>query len=175
MKEYNNLLGVEKYFSPRELNDATIDKLKDVAYTDEQKALEILEAYVVLSNPEEKRKYDSMSDEEYVFNPSNPKIKKPERVLADAKSQIIKLRYSHENEKKRYLGQIIGGFITFTVLISVTIISILSGLGLWIVVFPTTSIGGLLAAFKGIKDYIETKRLDKRYKTDDIWDKVELM
>jgi len=85
VKKYYDILEIKKYFSSKELNDATIGKLKDVAYADEQKALEILEAYVVLSNPEEKRKYDSMSDEEYVFNPSNPKIKKPERVLADAK------------------------------------------------------------------------------------------
>lgn len=175
MKKYYDILEIKKYSSSKELNDATIGKLKDVAYADEQKALEILEAYVVLSNPDEKRKYDSISDEEYVFNPSNPKLKKPERVLLDAKSQVINLRYAHENEKKKYLGQIVGGFIAFVVLISLTIISIILNFGVWVVLFPATSMGGLFAGFKGIKDYVEAKQLDKRYKTDDVWDKVELM
>ncbi|SDJ59367.1 hypothetical protein SAMN04487760_10946 [Lachnospiraceae bacterium G41] len=176
MRKYYELLGVEKFFKPHELNDATTDKLREYADKDEAKALEICEAFSVLSNPEEKKKYDSLTDEEYEFNPlKNMKLKNPDRILAEAKSQIISLRYSHNNEKKRQLGLIVGGFLAFIVLGGVSLATIILPFHFWVLLFPATAISGLGAGIKGIKGYFDEKKLDKRYNTDDVWDKVDLM
>ena len=98
MKKYYELLGLEKYFKPQDLNDATVSRLREVA-DDEAKALEICEAFAVLSNPQEKEKYDA--EEDYVFNPNNMKLKKPDRILASAKSQVYNLKFAHNNRKKK--------------------------------------------------------------------------
>ena len=108
MSKYYEILGINKVFKPEELNDATIDKIKNVINTDEKKALEICEAYCVLSNEKEKKVYDDAPDT-YVFNDSKPFIKKPEKVLTDIKTEIYNVKYHHENAKKKYLGQAIGG------------------------------------------------------------------
>ena len=108
MSKYYEILGINRVFKPEELNDATIDKIKNVINTDEKKALEICEAYCVLSNEKEKKVYDDAPDT-YVFNDSKPFIKKPEKVLTDIKTEIYNVKYHHENAKKKYLGQAIGG------------------------------------------------------------------
>lgn len=108
MSKYYEILGINQVFKPEELNDATIDKIKNVINTDEKKALEICEAYCVLSNEKEKKVYDDAPDT-YVFNDSKPFIKKPEKVLTDIKTEIYNVKYHHENAKKKYLGQAIGG------------------------------------------------------------------
>ena len=171
-KNYYELLGVEKYFKPHELNDALTSKLREVV-EDEPKALELCEAFVVLSNPEEKAKYDA--DDDYVYNPNNMKLKKPDRILATAKSQVYSLRFSHNNRKKKGLSQFFGGIFCFVVLGSCTVIPIIFHLGFWVVLFPSLAISALGAGVKGIIDYFNEKKLDKRYSSDDVWDYVDLI
>lgn len=172
MKKYYELLGLEKYFKPQDLNDATVSRLREVA-DDEAKALEICEAFAVLSNPQEKEKYDA--EEDYVFNPNNMKLKKPDRILASAKSQVYNLKFAHNNRKKKALSQFVGGILCFVVLAAVTIVPILLKWGFWVILFPSLAISGLGAGIKGFADYSNEKKLDRRYNSDDVWDYVDLI
>ena len=173
MSKYYEILGINQVFKPEELNDATIDKIKNVINTDEKKALEICEAYCVLSNEKEKKVYDDAPDT-YVFNDSKPFIKKPEKVLTDIKTEIYNVKYHHENAKKKYLGQAIGGFAGCVAMALFTILPIIFRLTFGIVIFPSLALGSLTSGFIGIKNYIETKKLDKRFTDEEIWDQISI-
>lgn len=173
MKKYYDIIGVKPTDSETTIRLATRERLKEVIFDDEAKALEIAEAYVVLSNEREKKKYDETPDGEYKYDSTIPYLKKPDRIVGEVKSQVYARKFEYEGKIKKAMGGMVGGFAGFVLLTIVTLI-LLFAAGLIIYIIPIAAIASLGLGIGGISEYFKLLKNKKKFLERDIWEYVEL-
>ena len=173
MKKYYDIIGVKPTDSATTIRLATREKLKEVIFDDEAKALEIAEAYVVLSNEKEKKKYDEMPDGEYKYDSTLPYLRKPDRIFSEVKSQVYARKSEYSGKINKAMGGMIGGFVGFVLLTIVTLI-LLFAAGLIIYIIPIGAIASLGLGIGGISEYFKLIKNKKKFLERDIWEYIEL-
>lgn len=147
-------------------------QLRNVSSTDLQP---FVEAYVVLSNPIEKERYDQTPDGEYDIEKILPSTKNPKRLASDIYSQIQSIRYilNADVDKAMTLIKIGIGCIVASFAIDI-ICKIMRFGGVVITLFVLLLIlGGFIVVVVGlIKNAVA--RTSRRKALANIWDKIEV-
>lgn len=173
MKKYYDLIGANPTDSAINIRIAARDTIRDV-YDDPEKAKEAAIAYVILSNEREKKKYDSMTDEEYKYDETLPYLRKPESVLSEVSSQLYAVKARREEMVRASLGRMIGGFAGFLALVAVTVVTAFIHLGFIVFVFPATALGSVGIGISGLSEYVKLKKNTKKFLAYGAWEYVEL-
>ena len=80
MKKYYEILELEENCSTADVKVAFIRKLKAIPKITKEKMLPYAQAYVVLSHPSERKKYDDLPETEYDFSAKYPSVSNPEKI-----------------------------------------------------------------------------------------------
>lgn len=118
MKDYYEILNV-KDDGLYDIKTVTLNMLKIAYYEGTEEDLqEIAEAYVVLSNPKEKKRYETAraNNQEYDFKDRLPSTHNPEELLNKMKKRLWSMKTS-------YRKKIRNGFVLFCIGLVIYIIA----------------------------------------------------
>lgn len=117
MKDYYEILNV-KDDGLYDIKTVTLNMLKIAYYEGTEEDLqEIAEAYVVLSNPKEKKRYETAraNNQEYDFKDRLPSTHNPEEVLNKMKKRLWSMKTSYRNKIKTGLVLLGVGLIAWAI------------------------------------------------------------
>lgn len=114
MKKYYELLGVHRKSPLEDLKCAIRDRLYELDDLTIDNMIPYVEAYLVLSNPKEKERYDSVPEEEYSFKDRDSSVKEPRKVCEEIERQLA---YYDNNIKKKKRGVFAGLLVSIAILL----------------------------------------------------------
>lgn len=176
MKKYYEILELEENCSTADVKVAFIRKLKAIPKITKEKMLPYAQAYVVLSHPSERKKYDDLPETEYDFSTKYPSVSNPEKICDVILEELM---FFEKNLHADFicarrdmvmgaLGVCLGLF--FIILFIIASMSI--RVRIYIIIFGlvSTSAG---VAIKGLVLYI--KSVKKRIKfRENMWNSINL-
>ena len=174
MRKYYEMLGVKNDVGPSDLRDATRRVLGNTNGGNGHEGLkEICEAYLVISNSDEKTKYDAITDEEY-FSASNNRVKAlAEKLALSIEDQKWRLIKNYGKTLDQYWFSVLKNGGIFLVSALVAFASHAAQFGYIIFLFPVAALVGFVTALDSLKRYFDYKKGQKRFLRQDVWSYIE--